>query len=84
MSSSIDNILNNICFIISDLIVLTSSLVTVSVTRIIPTIFEILKWRRGLVIIATAQLHSVKPEFRFCAGSKPARGVSEICDGEDL
>ena len=55
MSSSIDNILNNICFIISDLIVLTSSLVTVSVTRIIATIFEILKWRRGLVVIATAQ-----------------------------
>ena len=33
-------------------------------------------WRRGVVIITTAQLH-------FCAGSNPARGVSEIRDGED-
>ena len=38
----------------------------------------------GVVVITTAQLHSTKPEFRFCAGSNPARGVSEICDGEDL
>ena len=37
-----------------------------------------------LVVIATAQLHSTKPELRFCAGSSPARGVSEIRDGEDL
>ena len=37
-----------------------------------------------LVVITTAQLHSTKPELRFCAGSKPARGVSEIRDGEDL
>ena len=35
-------------------------------------------------IIATAQLHSTEPELRFCAGSNPTRGVSEICDGEDL
>ena len=41
-------------------------------------------WRRGIVVITTAQLHSTKPELRFCAGSKPARGVSEIRDGEDL
>ena len=41
-------------------------------------------WRRGVVVIATAQLHSTKPELRFCAGSSPARGVSEIRDGEDL
>ena len=31
----------------------------------------------------TAQLHSTKPKLRFCAGSNPARGVSEIQDGED-
>ena len=37
-----------------------------------------------LVVIATAQLHSTKLELRFCAGSNPARGVSEIRDGEDL
>ena len=41
-------------------------------------------WRRGVVVITTAQLHSTKPELRLCAGSKPARGVSEIRDGQDL
>ena len=38
----------------------------------------------GVVVITTAQLHLLKPEHRFCAGSNPARGVSEIRDGEDL
>ena len=33
------------------------------------------------MVITTAQLHSTKPELRFCAGSTPARGVSEIRDG---
>ena len=41
-------------------------------------------WRRGVVVITTAQLHSTKPELRFCTGSNPARWVSEIRDGEDL
>ena len=41
-------------------------------------------WCRGVVVIASAQLHLTKPELRFCAGSNPARGVSEIRDGEDL
>ena len=41
-------------------------------------------WCRGVVVITTAQLPSTKPELRFCAGSNPARGVSEIRDGEDL
>ena len=42
-------------------------------------------WRCGVVVITTAaQLHSTKPELRFCAGSNPAYGVSEIRDGEDL
>ena len=36
------------------------------------------------VVITTAQLHSTTPELRFWVGSKPARGVSEIRDGEDL
>ena len=40
-------------------------------------------WRRGVVVITTAQIYSTKPELRFCAGSNPARGVSEIRDGED-
>ena len=42
------------------------------------------EWRRGVVVITAAQLHSTKSELRFCAGSNPARDVSEICDGEDL
>ena len=41
-------------------------------------------WRCGVVVIATAQLHSTNPEGRFCAGSNTARGVSEIRVGEDL
>ena len=41
-------------------------------------------WRHGVVVITTVQLHSTKPELRFCTGSNPAHGLSEICDGEDL
>ena len=37
----------------------------------------------GVVVITTAQLNLTKPELRFCAGSNPARGLSEIRDGED-
>ena len=40
-------------------------------------------WRRG-VVVWHPQLHSTRPELRFCAGSNPACGVSEIHDGEDL
>ena len=36
------------------------------------------------MVITTAQLHSTKPELRFCAGSNPAHGVSEFRGGEDL
>ena len=35
-------------------------------------------WRRGAAVISTAQLNATKPELRFCAGSNPARGMSEI------
>ena len=41
-------------------------------------------WRCGVVVITTAQLHSTKPELRFCIGPNPACSVLEICDGEDL
>ena len=41
-------------------------------------------WRRGVVVITSAQLHLTKPKLRLCAGSNPARGVLEICDGENL
>ena len=40
--------------------------------------------RYGVVVVTTAQLHSTKPGLRFCTGSNPARGVSEIRDGENL
>ena len=42
-------------------------------------------WCRGIVVTwCSAQLHSTKSELRFCAGSNPACGVSEIRDGEEL
>ena len=41
-------------------------------------------WQRDVVVINIAQLPSKKPEFRFCAGSSSARGVSEIRNGENL
>ena len=48
------------------------------------TNYCVLPWCSGVEVITTAQLHSTKPELRLCAGSNPARGVSEIRDGEDL
>ena len=41
-------------------------------------------WHGGVVVISTAQLHSTKPEFRFCETSNPACCVPEITHGEDL
>ena len=38
----------------------------------------------GVVVIASTQLYSTNPKFRFCAGSNPDCGVSEIRDGENL
>ena len=37
-----------------------------------------------LVVITTAQRLSIQPELKFCTGSNPACGVSEICEGENL
>ena len=37
-----------------------------------------------VLVITISQLHSTKSELRFCAGSNPARRVSENLDGEDL
>ena len=34
-------------------------------------------WCHGVVVITTVQLHSTKPELRFCAGSNPARLVGD-------
>ena len=45
---------------------------------------KVISLHRGVVDITTAKLHSTKCELRFWAGSNPARGVSEICNGEDL
>ena len=41
-------------------------------------------WWYHQFIITTPQLHSTKPEPRFCAGSNPACGMSEIHEGENL
>ena len=41
-------------------------------------------WRRGVVVMTTAQLQSTKAELGLCARSNPACGVLEICDGDDL
>ena len=35
-------------------------------------------WRRGVVVITTAQLHSVKPELTFCTGLDLAHGLSLV------
>ena len=44
----------------------------------------VIMWSRGVVVITTAQLYSTKPELRSCAGSNPARSVSEMRDGGNL
>ena len=41
-------------------------------------------WRRGVVVITTAQLHSTNPELRFFAGSNPACSVSQIRNRDDI
>ena len=43
-----------------------------------------IKCRRGVVVLTTSRFRSTKLEPSFCAGSNPARGVSEICNVEDL
>ena len=40
--------------------------------------------RRGVVVVNAANRHPAKSQFRFCAGSNPAHGVSEIRDGEEF
>ena len=37
-----------------------------------------------VAVITTAQIYSIKPSLRFCAGSNHAGGALEICDDEDL
>ena len=46
--------------------------------------FAVDTWRHGVAVITSAQLHSTKPKLTLFADSSPARGVSEIHDGEDL
>ena len=41
-------------------------------------------WRCGIVVISSAQFHSMKPKFRFSVGSNPGRSMSEIRDDENL
>ena len=49
--------------------------------------YSFLLWRRGVAVLATAQLYSSKSELRLCAGSNSTRGVTELLEirnGEDL
>ena len=41
-------------------------------------------WRRGVVVITTAQLPVTRSELRFCAGSSRDRDMSEICGGQNI
>ena len=43
-----------------------------------------LRMCHGGVVITTAQPHSANPDFKFCASSNPAGGVSEVCNDENL
>ena len=45
---------------------------------------KVAQWRRGVVVISTPQFHLTNSELKPCAGSNPARGVSELRNGEDL
>ena len=44
----------------------------------------LIRYNTLAVVITTAQLHSAKPEFRFCADLNLAGGVLEFRNGEDL
>ena len=41
-------------------------------------------WRRGVVVIISAQHTPTQFELRLSTSSNPARGVSEIRDSEDI
>ena len=41
------------------------------------TFFKLSPFSFLLMVITTAQLHSTKPEIRFCAGSNPSRRVGD-------
>ena len=67
------------------LVIVSGEIEAVSSVEILDiTIDDQREFNLPLVVITTVQLHSTKPELRFCAGSNPARGVSEIRDGENL
>ena len=40
--------------------------------------------RSAVVIIITAQLHLIKPEFKLCVGSNLSLVISDICSYEEL
>ena len=46
-----------------------------------------LRWvrqRSDVVVVAAAQLHSIKPKLRFCATSDHTHSESEICHVKNL
>ena len=64
-----------------------SKKVTLPNSRIFYTKYVVpwcMPWSRGVVVITTAQLHSTKPELKFCTCSNPACSVLYINDGEYL
>ena len=59
------------------LVIVSGEIEAVSSVEILDiTIDDQREFNLPLVVITTVQLHSTKPELRFCAGSNPARGVS--------
>ena len=42
------------------------------------------QWRRGVLVITIAQIHSTKLQLRFCADSNLLHGVSDIRYREDF
>ena len=55
-----------------------------SLLKSVPSKASSSMWPRSVVVITTAQIHLTKSELRFYAGSNSARGLSEICNGENL
>ena len=70
--------------IFSPLILLARIYIPVYPCEHYPRFPEHFSWCRDVAAITTLQLPSTKPELKFRAGSNPARGVLEICNGENF
>ena len=68
----------------------------ITLTAYLLNSFSYQKNRQGVLVLwcsamvprysgyTNAVLHSIKLKLRFCTGSNPASGMSEICNSEDL